>query len=330
MTMNGSNNRSGTDDANAHPVLGKYRVLVNQFVPCEWCSIFNTAQFFDLHKSEGALYFQLCVGSPSEAVGVVHFTPVEAGHYRSPRRGTFGSFEFRETLRMEAVEGFVDEVERVLKDSGANVIEILEPPAILDPPKAAVLYNILCRRGYQVQIVELDCTMAVDKATFLEKAEYSRRKRINKCLREGMVVRQLDSSLCPQIYEVIAQNRAAKGFPLSMTCEAILKMNEVFPDRMVFFGAFAKDTLIASSICINIGRGMLYVFYCGDLPGYEKLSPVSLISQGIYDYARANGFSLMGIGTSTKDGIPNYGLISFKREMGCTESLKLSFVKRIA
>lgn len=328
--MNGSNNRSGTDDASAHPVLGKYRVLVNQLVPCEWCSIFNTAQFFDLHKSEAALYFQLCVGSPPETVGVVHFTPVEPGHYRSPRCGTFGSFEFRKTLGMEAVEGFVSEVERVLKESGANVIEIFDPPAILDPPKAAVLYNILCRRGYQVQIVELDCTLAVDKATFPEKVEYNLRKRINKCTREGMVARQVDASLCPQVYDVIAQNRAAKGFPMTMTCGAILKMIEVFPDRMIFFGAFAKDTLIASSICINIGRGLLYVFYWGDLPGYEKFSPVCLIAQEIYDYARTNGFTLMGLGTSTKDGIPNYGLINFKREMGCIESLKLSFVKRIA
>jgi hypothetical protein len=81
--------------------------------------------------------------------------------------------------------------------------------------------------------------------------------------------------------------------------------------------------------CPMWGRGMLYIFYCGDLPGYEKLSPVSLITQSIYDYARAKGFSLLGIGTSTKQGIPSSGLRGFKRELGCVESLKLAFVKRL-
>jgi hypothetical protein len=309
---------------------GKYHLCINQFFKCDWCSIFNTPQFFDLHKTDQSFYFQLALGSPAQAVGVVHFTPAELGHYRSPRRGTFGSFEFRETLRVEAVEGFVDEVERILRDNGARTIEILEPPAILDHPKAAVMYNILCRKGYQVQSPELDYTLAVDKPTFLEKVEYNLRKRINKCTREGMEARQLDSSLCPQVYEVIARNRAAKGFPMTMTCAAILKMLAVFPDRMAFFGVFASDALVASSICINVGRGMLYVFYWGDLPGYEKSSPISLIAHAIYEYARTHGFSWMGVGTSTKDGIPNYGLINFKREMGCVDSLKLAFVKRVA
>lgn len=322
--------RGQTGEPGSTLVAGKYQLQVNQFYKCDWCSIFNTPQFFELHRDGAAFYFQLCIGTPSQVVGVVHFTPVEPGHYRSPRRGTFGSFEFRETLRMEAVESFVDEVERVLKDNGANVIEILEPPAILDPPKAAMLYNILYRKGYQVQTPELDSTIAIDKATFLEKVEHSRRQRINKCLREGMEFRQLDASLCPQVYEVIAQDRAAKGYPLSMTCEAILKMNEVLPDRMIFFGVFANHSLITSSICINVGRGMLYAFYWGELAGYDKFNPVCLMAQGIYDYARANGFSLMGIGMSTMDGVPNYGVLKFKREMGCVESLKLSFVKRIA
>ncbi len=107
-------------------------------------------------------------------------------------------------------------------------------------------------------------------------------------------------------------------------------MNEVFPDRMLFFGAFAGEVVIASSIRINVGRGMFYIFYCGDLPGYENLSPASLITQSIDDYAKAKGVRSLGVGTSTEDGIPNHGLINFKQEMGCVESLKLSLVKHLA
>jgi hypothetical protein len=37
----------------------------------------------------------------------------------------------------------------------------------------------------------------------------------------------------------------------------------------------------------------------------------------------------MDVGTSTEEGLPIYGLINFKRELGCMESLKLSFIKNI-
>ena len=122
-------------------LAGKYRIELNAFHPCDWCSLFNGTRFFELHRNAGDLYFQLCIGEPAQVVGVVHFGMVEPGHYRSPRRGTFGSFEFREPLRMEAIEGFVLEVERILHEQGADVIELLEPPAILDPSRNLGQYS---------------------------------------------------------------------------------------------------------------------------------------------------------------------------------------------
>jgi len=131
--------------------------------------IFNTRQFFELHRSTKSFYFQLISGDPAQVLGVVHFSEVAPGHYRSPRRGTFGGFEFRETLRMEVVEGVVAEVEQQLIDAGAETIEILHPPASFNPPAAAVLYNILARRGYCVQTPELDYTLAINNEDFLER-----------------------------------------------------------------------------------------------------------------------------------------------------------------
>jgi len=308
---------------------GKYHVRINEFRNCDWCSIFNTPQFFNIHRNGAAFYFELQVGTPGESVGVAHFTEVEHGYYRSPRRGTFGSFEFRERLRIEIIDGFYDEIERVLAANDAHRIEILEPPAILDPQAAAVRYNMFYRKGYRPQAPELDHALTVDEREFSERIEYNIRKRLNKCKREDIVVKQVDPPLYRQVYDVIVRNRSAKGFPVSMTYEAISTMVEAFPERLVFFGAFSNDTMIASSICINVNSAMLYVFYWGDLPGYETYSPVTVIAESIYRYAQDHGFSLIDLGTSTIGGVPNYGLVNFKREMGCLDSLKLTFVKQM-
>jgi len=120
------------------PTEGRYQIATNEFVSCDWCAIFNTSEFFNLHKNGRAFYFQLCLGNPRESAGVVHFTESEPGSFRSPRRGTFGGFEFNRALRMELIEWFVDEVEQALKENGARQIELLEPPSNFDACNAGL------------------------------------------------------------------------------------------------------------------------------------------------------------------------------------------------
>jgi lipid II:glycine glycyltransferase (peptidoglycan interpeptide bridge formation enzyme) len=157
----------------------------------------------------------------------------------------------------------------------------------------------------------------------------SRRQRINRCRREGMRVSELGPDAYRQAYDVIVQNRQAKGFPVTMSFGSIEQMMEVFPGKLRFFGVFQGDLMIAASICVNVNPSVLYVFYWGDLPGYERFSPVTLLAEWIYDHAHRNGFQHIDFGTSTKDGVPIYGLMNFKKEIGCYPSLKPSYIKTL-
>jgi hypothetical protein len=311
---------------------GKYVVVVNQFTPFAWGSIFNTADFFKLHRDEGgrAFYYQLCAGDPSEPVGVAHFTEVVPGHFRSPRRGTFGGFEFGRDLRLETLEAFFDSVEGDLTARGARKIEIRDSPAIFEPGKSALLANVLHRRGYTPITPDLDYFLLINNEPLWEKLRPSRRQRIYRCRREGVTARALETTTAlAHAYEVIVHNRKHRGFPVSMSFESLERMRETFPSRLFAFGAFKEGCMIASSICLEVNSSVFYVFYWGDLPGYEKLSPVTLLAEIIYDFARARGFKLIDFGTATKDGEPIYGLINFKREIGGFPSVKPGYHKLI-
>jgi hypothetical protein len=308
---------------------GKYDFRVNQFVPCDWCSIFNTATFFNLHKSDRSFYFQLCLGDPAVPIGIAHFSETEAGCFRSPRRGTFGGFEFNRTIRIEALECFVDNVERTLAASGATKIEIVEPPMAFDPGKSALLANVLHRRGYEAGPPNLDFLLPVDGDPVWDKLKPSRRQRINRCRRDGMTVAPVSSDGFRQAYDVIVENRKVRGFPITMSFESIQEMIEAFPGKLAFFGVLKNNAMIAASICLTISPSVFYVFYWGDLPGYERFSPVSLLAEFIYDHERKNGFRMIDFGTSTKDGVPIYGLINFKKEIGCFPSLKSTYSKML-
>src|ERR1051325_699869 len=151
------------------PTEGRYQIVTNEFVACDWCAIFNSSEFFNLHKNGQAFYFQLCLGNPRESVGVVHFTEVEPGSFRSPRRGTFGGFEFNRPVRLEVIEWFVDEVEQVLKQKGARRIELLEAPAYFDASNAGVIANVLARRGYVPRTPDLAYLLRIDGKPLWEK-----------------------------------------------------------------------------------------------------------------------------------------------------------------
>jgi hypothetical protein len=308
---------------------GRYQVVTNEFVGCDWCAIFNTSKFFNLHKHDSAFYFQLCLGSPRQSVGVVHFTETEPGSFRSPRRGTFGGFEFNRPLRLELIERFVDEVELVLTENGARQIELLEPPACFDASNAGVLANVLGRRGYVPRTPDLAYLLRVDGPLW-EKLKPSRRQRVHRCQRQGITVAQVGPDRHKEVYDVIVENRNSRHFPVTMTYDAIEEMVHAFPDRLLFFGAFEGSDMIASSICVKVNSSVLYVFYWGDRPGYEHLSPVTLLAQCIYDYAQKAQFNLIDFGTATNGGDPIYGLINFKREIGCFPSPKPTYVKLLA
>jgi hypothetical protein len=309
---------------------GRYQLVTNEFVGCDWCAIFNTPEFFNLHKNGQSFYFQLCMGNPRESVGVVHFTELEPGSFRSPRRGTFGGFEFNRPLRLELIERFVDEVEQVLKDNGARRLELLDAPACFDSSNSGVLANILARRGYLPQTPDLAYLLRIDGSPLLEKLRPSRRQRIHRCQRQGMTATQVGPDRHKEVYDVIVENRNTRHFPVTMTYDAIQEMVHTFPDRMLFFGAFDGSAMIASSICVKVNSSVLYVFYWGDRPGYEHLSPVTLLAQSIYEYAQQARFDLIDFGTATNGGEPIYGLINFKREIGCFPSPKSTYVKLLA
>ena len=105
-------------------------------------------------------------------------------------------------------------------------------------------------------------------------------------------------------------------------------MTERFPDKSLFFALFKEEIIIASAICFKVADRILYVFYWGELGGYETLSPIAFLSKQIIDYAKENNFKIVDVGTSSVDGIPNHGLHKFKSNIGCNTCSKFILTRK--
>ena len=307
-----------------------YAVLVNQFLPTPWTHLFNTPQFFEIHRTPNACYLQLAAKASGEVLATIHFAEQSRGVFRSPRLGTFGSFDFREPPCIELVELFADEAERALRERGATQVTIISPPFAHRPELSHLVFLALHNRGYRATPHSLNQSVRLDDRPFSARVDADGRRRLARARELGFEARRLASlTELSDAYQLILENTQRKGYTLSMTWDGIRELREIFGDRIYGFGVFRGTQPAAASITIRVSRDVVYVFYWCDAAGFSGVSPIVLLAETIYDHARAEGARWMDIGTSTNDGAPNYGLIHFKRNLGCEASLKLAYSKAL-
>jgi hypothetical protein len=291
-------------------------------------ALFQGSDFFEHHTDGRGAFFEW--EDDGRVVASIHFTPVgDEGLWRSPARGTFGGYAFVPELRLDGLLAFHDAVHARLTELGARRVEVLPAPMAHDPVAFSNQCYLLRARGYETTHCDLNHSLHIDTRPLGERMSYGNLKRLRKCEREGMVGVPLAVDALPEVVETLAANRASKGHVLSMTLAQLQSTAERFPQAMRLFGCRDGERLAAAALCLDLGGGVLYVFYWGDLPGYANLSPVVAVADAIHRYAQDAGLRLIDVGTSTIDREPNPGLIQFKRALGFSESLKLRLARNL-
>ena len=307
----------------------RHDVHFNSFLHAEGNHLFNERAFFELHASSPHdFYAQLTRRSDQAVCATIACYESDNRTFTSPKRGTFGGVGLNRPLDRCTVERFLVAILNHVTHMGGRVLELKCPPMSHDLALASVVSNVLLRHGGTLSGCDLNYDIRVDSRSFEERIEYSSLKRIRKCVRDGFVASELDSSRFDEAYQVISENRARRSFPMSMTAEQLQVMLDRFPGRLHYFAAHPDPQrlrIIAAAICLRLTPSILYVFYWGDAAGMQQYSPITLLASRIYDFCQHHGFTTLDAGTSTVGGEPNDGLIRFKRSLGFSESLKPTF-----
>jgi hypothetical protein len=307
----------------------KYEVRVNVFLRAENNHLFNEPNYFRLHAtSSNDIYAQLVRISDSRVYATIAFYEDEGKVFASPKRGTFGGLGLNQPLDLQIVERFIRTIVAFLKSLGGRKISLKCPPMSHDLALSSVVSNICLRHGATLCGYELNYDLRVDSRPFLERIDYSNVKRIRKCLRTGFLAEEIPMANYAAAYSVVRENREQHGYPISMTEAQLEAMLATFPDRLHFFAVFPepqKSRIVAAAVCVALTPTILYVLYWGDVADMAAFSPIALLASCIYAFCQREGFVVLDVGTSTLHGEPNTGLINFKRNLGCSESLKLSF-----
>jgi hypothetical protein len=246
------------------------------------------------------------------------------GAWSSPVTGAFGG------IAGKPVGGDVEAVVRAMTawaraEAPGSRFSLRLPPDCFPDPSAAHLENALFREGWRLKQADLDNYLSVGGSGFAHGLAASKRNRLNRLKRSGAGFRTLTPDLAQPAHALIARNRAARGYPMTMSWPQIAALAQAFPDRVRFHAVLRGETMLAAAVVLRVAPSYAYVFYWGEEPAFREESPVLLLADGLMEMARHEGVAILDLGTSTEDSTPNPGLMAFKAELGCLTASKRTF-----
>ena len=191
------------------------------------------------------------------------------------------------------------------------------------------VYNCLYRAGFESNNIELNYQFPTHKfdENYQTNLWYNARKNLKRAFQADLTFEKLADENSKQAYDIIAQNRKERGFPLRMTWEQVLETTTVMTAD--FFLVKKEATPIGAAVVFHVADQIVQVIYWGDLPQYAEYKTMNFLSFQVFQYYKQQGIAMIDIGPSTEDSIPNHGLCEFKESIGCDISIKTEFYKKL-
>ncbi len=251
---------------------------------------------------------------------------LQNGRAVSPVQAPFGSFLFSERLSPAILHDFIGTCETQLKKRGATQVSLTEPP-LYYRRSGELLHTILLNRDFRISRAELSSGIKIDTTVFEKKIEAWEKRKLKQAKSKGLQFKKTPIYELENVYNFIELCRHQRGHTLSMTLAQLQDTVNGFKKSFHLFAVYSQKELAAASIAIQVHPNILYNFYSGHLKKFDTVSPVVLLTSGMYKFCEAHEIKLLDLGTSSVDGQINFGLLDFKMRLGAVPSMKLTFEK---
>ena len=248
----------------------------------------------------------------------------------SPFSAPFGGFEtVNDDIRLHQIDQALETLGNWARAKNFDGIKIVPPPFFYHPNFLNKIDNCLHRAGFGKANIELNYQFPTAK--FNENYEsmiwYNAKKNLKRGFQAALVFEKLDHNNGKKAYDVIAQNRAARGFPLRMTWEQVLETTTIM--QADFFLVKKDSGPVGAAVVFHVSEKTVQVIYWGDLPQFSEYKTMNFLSYNLFKHYKEGGIEMIDIGPSTENSIPNHGLCEFKESIGCDINIKTEYFKKL-
>lgn len=294
-------------------------------------NLFNSKEFI-FHQNSAqekeTVIFKLKSKSTNKFIAQLLFSRNLMSYtWYSPVTGAFGPVDLSSHIKVADVEMLIKHaLQHLKKNYSAKFVSWRLPPLYKSNYGVSKVVNILYRSGWNITSSDLNYHFdLMSLECFKRNLNSSKRRELNKISRTNVSFEQSsDIGMHKIIYDLIENNRASQGYPMTMSWESIKNLFLAVKERVKFFYIHRDRVMLAAAICLSLNEDVFYVFYWGESPNFRNESPVVKLAEYLYEYCLLNNYKVLDIGTSTDNSIPNQGLVDFKEKIGCLESTKLT------
>lgn len=288
--------------------------------------VYNGVAFNQLNAPKAEQVCYLAFKDSKWRLGLI--AGINQGQLLSPFSAPFGGFQYLQTdVKIAHVEESIRQLDQWATGKGLHTVKIVLPPDAYHETFIVKQFNALLRAGYQLAYADINYQFPLAGNTPLDRFWSSAKYHYRKSMACGLTFRELSLQDLPTAYEIIAANRANKGFPLRMSLEQLQQTSNVV--RMDVFAVYLAEQPIAAAIVYRVADQSAQVVYWGDLTGYSECRPMHFMANNVFTFYGSQSFRMTDTGTATEYGTPNHGLCEFKESIGCAMSNRFTFAKSL-
>ena len=249
-------------------------------------------------------------------IGVRHGAVLESG-YRAP----FAGPDVAGDPAPGAVLEFLGAAVERARSEGVDDIVVRARPRSYGPAEDVVQYGLL-QLGFRIECCDLSFAVPLDGLgdidSYLAALDPGDRNRLRRVMAYDSDFRLAgpdDDKEWQLAYELLAENRRAKGRRTSITCAYLLDLRDRLCGRLHMAVLRVDGSPCAAALLYRVSPAVMLMVNWGDAGHSLRNSPMKLLAARITVFSAGQGARLLDLGRATEDGPPNLGLMQFKRSV---------------
>ncbi len=232
---------------------------------------------------------------------------------------SYGSFVVPEDISFADSYDIVESLIKYAKAQNFYGIRLTPPPTIYSQRLSNYIDFSLLQHGFRYLKREISSILFLEDTVEqnLDKFKSSHKRAVRKAIKEGIEVRESDRF--DEFYEILKNNlKIRHNVTPTHTLDELLKLKELFPNKINLVGAFLGDKMVAGVVKFCCTKDVVLAFYISHDEKHQETRALNLLFYSIFEWAIKNEFKVFDFGIFTVDEVPNFGLARFKENFGAS------------
>ncbi|QQG44859.1 MAG: GNAT family N-acetyltransferase [Candidatus Roizmanbacteria bacterium] len=243
---------------------------------------------------------------------------------------TYGGIVHKKVLSLQNTCKLVEELIKYVTRLGCEKMQITPPPILYHKLPSNNIEFAFHKNGFYLKKRELTSIVSLKLETNISNIfKQEARTALRKAVKKKIKTKNSDDFIT--FYNLLKVNLMKKyNVNPTHSLEELLKLKELFPDKISLKSAYLNEKLIAGVINFVCNEKVMLAFYISQDNDYQSYRPLNLLFHEILNECRQKGYYFYDLGLFTVNMEPNWGLARFKESLGGNNIFRDYYERRLS